>query len=88
MPMAGKLKRVIYVPGRLFAVNPRKTRVVPRLYTRNERLVTLFETEAGPMAIVMIGVLFVGGLEAVFPIPTGGPGLRLMDYDRPGTAPV
>jgi phosphatidylserine decarboxylase len=88
MPMAGKLKRVIYVPGRLFAVNPRKTRVVPRLYTRNERLVTLFETEAGPMAIVMISVLFVGGLEAVFPIPTGGPGLRLMDYDRPGTAPV
>ncbi len=88
MPIAGRLKRAIYVPGRLFAVNPRTTRVVPRLFARNERLVTLFETEAGPMAIVMVGALFVGNLEAVFPIPTKGPGVQVMDYDRPGTAPV
>ena len=88
MPLAGQLKRAIYVPGRLFAVNPRTTRVVPRLYARNERLVSLFETEAGPMAIVMVGALFVGNLEAVFPIPPAGPGLRVMDYDRPGTTPV
>lgn len=36
------------------------------------------------MAIVMAGALFVGNLEAVFPIPTKGPGLQVMDYDRPG----
>lgn len=88
MPVAGQLKRAIYVPGRLFAVNPRTTRVVPRLYARNERLVSLFETEAGPMALVMVGALFVGNLEAVFPIPPAGPGLRVMDYDRPGQTPV
>jgi phosphatidylserine decarboxylase len=88
MPIAGRLKRAIYVPGRLFAVNPRTTRVVPRLYARNERLVSLFETEAGPMAIVMVGALFVGNLEVVFPIPRAGPGLRVMDYDRPGQTPV
>ncbi|MGQ0595433.1 MAG: phosphatidylserine decarboxylase [Gammaproteobacteria bacterium] len=40
------------------------------------------------MAIVMVGALFVGNLEAAFPIPTQGPGLQVMDYDRPGTAPV
>jgi phosphatidylserine decarboxylase len=89
MPLAGQLKRVIYVPGRLFAVNPRTTRVVPRLYARNERLVSFFETEAGrPMALVMVGALFVGNLEAVFPIPPAGRGQRVMDYDRPGTTPV
>ncbi len=88
MPLAGQLKRAIYVPGRLFAVNPRTTRVVPRLYARNERLVSLFETEAGPMAIVMVGALFVGNLEAVFLIPPAGPGPRVMDYERPGATPV
>jgi phosphatidylserine decarboxylase len=62
--------------------------VVPRLYARNERLVSLFETEAGPMALVMVGALFVGNLEAVFPIAPAGPGLRVMDYDRPGQTPV
>jgi len=40
------------------------------------------------MAIIMVGALFVGNLEAVFPIPPAGPGLRVMDYDRPGTTPV
>lgn len=88
MPLAGRLVRAIHVPGRLFAVNPRTARVVPRLFARNERLVTLFETDAGPMAIVMVGALFVGNLEAVFPIPDGGRRLAVMDYDRPGTAPV
>ncbi len=88
MPLAGQLRRAIYVPGRLFAVNPRTTRVVPRLFARNERLVSLFETKAGPMAIVMVGALFVGNLEAVFPIPPAGPGLRVMDYDRPGQTPL
>ncbi len=85
MPAAGHLRRAIHVPGRLFAVNPRTTRVVPRLFARNERLVTLFETGAGPMALVMVGALFVGSLEAVFPIPRAGNRPAVMDYDRPGS---
>jgi phosphatidylserine decarboxylase len=88
MPLTGWLRRAIYVPGRLFAVNPRTTRVVPRLYARNERLVALFETEAGPMAVVMVGALFVGQLEAVFPLPPAGPDLGVRDYERPGTDAV
>ena len=54
-----------HVPGRLYSVGWRSRRAIPRLYARNERLVLLFETAAGPMAVVMVGALLVGGLESV-----------------------
>lgn len=62
MPLAGTLHTTRYVPGRLFGVNPRCVRAVPRLFSRNERLVSVFETEVGPMAVVMIGAFIVGGI--------------------------
>ncbi len=65
MPLEGRLKEVLYIPGRLFAVNPASARRIPGLFTRNERLVLFFE---GPMALVMVGAILVGGLETV---PTG-----------------
>jgi phosphatidylserine decarboxylase len=66
MPISGHLEESIYVPGRLFSVNRRTTHHLPNLFTRNERLVTLFETEAGPMALVLVGALFVSGIETVW----------------------
>lgn len=66
MPAAGELRAMTYVPGRLFSVNPVSTRLVPRLFARNERIACLFETEAGPMAVVLIGAMLVGGLETVW----------------------
>lgn len=67
MPLTGRLERMIHVPGRLFSVNPATTRVVPRLFARNERVVALFDTgEVGPMALVLVGALFVSAIETVW----------------------
>ncbi|MFC3105644.1 archaetidylserine decarboxylase [Salinisphaera aquimarina] len=62
MPLDGCVRDMRYVPGRLFGVNPRCVRAIPRLFSRNERLVTLFDTAVGPMALVMVGAFIVGGI--------------------------
>ncbi len=51
MPVAGTLREMIYVPGELFSVNPLTAANVPGLFARNERVVTIFDTELGPMAL-------------------------------------
>ena len=66
MPLQGKLQEMIYIPGRLFSVSKFASEQVPRLFARNERLVSLFETEAGPMAMIMVGALNVAGIETVW----------------------
>ena len=66
MPLQGKLQQMIYIPGRLFSVSKFASEQVPRLFARNERLVNLFETEAGPMAMIMVGALNVAGIETVW----------------------
>lgn len=62
MPVKGTLKHTIYVPGRLFSVQPATARTVPKLFARNERLVTFFDTEAGLMAMVLVGATIVGSI--------------------------
>lgn len=66
MPLAGELKKMLHIPGRLFSVSPSTTRVVPRLFSRNERLVNLFETPQGPMAVIMVGAIFVASMDTVW----------------------
>ena len=66
MPLAGRLQKTLYVPGRLFSVAPHTTRVVPRLFARNERLVAIFDTCAGPMAMVLVGAINVAAIETVW----------------------
>ena len=66
MPEAGSLKKMLHVPGRLFSVNPPTTRAVPRLFARNERVACLFDTDAGPMALVMVGAMNVASIETVW----------------------
>jgi len=80
MPLAGKLKEMVHVPGRLFSVNPATTRVIPGLFARNERVVALFETEAGPMALVNVGALFVAGIETVWSGLVTPPAGRVMRH--------
>ncbi|MDM8569319.1 archaetidylserine decarboxylase, partial [Thiotrichales bacterium HSG1] len=65
-PIASELKSMIYVPGRLFSVNQRTTRVIPNLFARNERLICIFETEFGPMALILVGAIFVGSIETIW----------------------
>lgn len=66
MPWNGSLRETVHVPGRLFSVGPDAVRNVPRLFARNERLVCHFDTEFGPMAMVMVGALLVSGVETVW----------------------
>jgi phosphatidylserine decarboxylase len=83
MPWAGKLRETVHVPGRLFSVGPDAVRTVPRLFARNERLVCHFDTDFGPMAMVMVGALLVSGVETVWSgveIPRYGDAVTVKDY--------
>lgn len=66
MPVSGALKEAYYVPGDLFSVNQTTANSVDNLFARNERLVCLFETERGPMAMVLVGAMIVAGIETVW----------------------
>lgn len=66
MPWRGRLLETVHVPGRLFSVGTDAVKHVPRLFARNERLVCHFETDFGPMAVVMVGALLVSGVETVW----------------------
>ena len=66
MPCPGRLLETTYIPGRLFSVAPHTTRAIPGLFTRNERLVCLFETPVGPMAMILVGAIFVSCTETVW----------------------
>nr|WP_284041573.1 archaetidylserine decarboxylase [Halomonas olivaria] len=66
MPMTGILREMIYVPGRLFSVNQATANHVPGLFARNERLVCIFDTEHGSMAMVLVGAMIVAAIETVW----------------------
>lgn len=66
MPLGGRLTRMLHVPGRLFSVAPHNVRAVPRLFARNERVVTAWDTEAGTVAQVLVGAIFVASIETVW----------------------
>jgi phosphatidylserine decarboxylase len=66
MPCEGRLKRMIYVPGDLFSVNPLTARHVPSLFARNERVVCEFTTPHGPMVMVLVGATIVGSMATVW----------------------
>tara|TARA_R110001592_G_scaffold66495_5_gene204238 strand:- start:24043 stop:24897 length:855 start_codon:yes stop_codon:yes gene_type:complete len=63
MPLGGELREMTYVPGKLFSVNRNTAENVPELFARNERVVCLFDTEAGPMAVVLVGAMIVASVE-------------------------
>ena len=86
MPCAGRLLRMIYVPGELFSVNPTTARGVPELFARNERVVCLFDSAAGPFAMVLVGATIVGSMATVWHGQVNPPRsgvLRQWDY-QPG----
>lgn len=66
MPCAGRLTRMIYVPGELFSVNPATARGVPGLFARNERVVCVFESARGPFVLVLVGATIVGSMATVW----------------------
>lgn len=85
MPLTGKLLKSIYVPGELFSVNQATAENVPRLFSRNERLVAIFETEKGKMAVVLVGAMIVAGIETVYAGQVAPPPktIQVTDYEAP-----
>jgi len=66
MPCAGRLRRMVYVPGALFSVNPQTARGVPGLFARNERLVCVFDGPLGEFVLVLVGATIVGSMATVW----------------------
>jgi phosphatidylserine decarboxylase len=66
LPLRGQLKETIYVPGRLFSVNAVTASHVPKLFARNERVLTLFDTAFGEFALILVGALNVGSIATVW----------------------
>ncbi|RVQ67168.1 phosphatidylserine decarboxylase [Croceicoccus ponticola] len=67
MPCDGTLRRMIYVPGALFSVNPTTARGVPNLFARNERVVCVFQSpQHGPFVMVLVGATIVGSMATVW----------------------
>lgn len=76
MPCAARLQRMIYVPGALFSVNPATARGIPGLFARNERVVCMFDTARGPLALVLVGATIVGSMATVWHGVVNSPRLR------------
>jgi phosphatidylserine decarboxylase len=66
MPLTGTLREMVHIPGRLFSVNTATTNSVPGLFARNERVTAIFDTDAGPMALILVGAIFVSSVETVW----------------------
>ena len=91
MPLAGRLREMVHVPGKLFSVSPLTTRVVPELFARNERVAALFDTPFGPMALVLVGAINVASIETVWAgaiTPPPGTAIRCWDYPPNGDGAV
>lgn len=65
-PVDGTLKKMVHVPGELFSVNQTTVEAIDELFARNERVIAFFDTPAGPMAMVMVGAIFVSSIETVW----------------------
>ena len=82
MPLDAQLKKMIHVPGRLFSVAPWSVRTIPRIFTRNERVICLFATGAGPVAMVLVGAMNVAAIETVWSgLVTPTKGKHITDHD-------
>lgn len=84
MPITGRLREMVHMPGQLFSVNALTARKVPNLFARNERVIALFDTAAGPMAIVFIGAMLVASISTVWAgliTPPSAKQPRIWQYD-------
>ncbi|HEY9201057.1 MAG TPA: archaetidylserine decarboxylase [Gammaproteobacteria bacterium] len=82
MPMDGRLTDMVYVPGRLFSVAPHTVNTVPRLFARNERLVCRFETEFGPVIMILVGAVNVSAIDTVWAGSVTPPSKRKVIHTR------
>lgn len=85
IPFAGKLLKMTYIPGELFSVNPLYTQHIPELLARNERVVCLFETQIGKMAVIFVGATVVGSISTEWDgivAPNGSCEVHISTYEK------
>ncbi|SBS33143.1 Phosphatidylserine decarboxylase proenzyme [Marinomonas aquimarina] len=84
MPLTGKLVKTIHVPGKLFSVNKVTAEQIPSVFARNERTVCIFETAAGPMAVILVGAMIVASIETVWTgqVTPFSKQVQTWDYDK------
>ena len=90
IPLTGHLRKMIYVPGKLFSVNLCTANHVPNLFARNERVICLFETKAGPMAVILVGAMIVASIYTVWAgaiTPSNNRAIQIKDYSE-NAAPI
>ena len=83
MPIEGTLEKMTHIPGRLFSVNEVTVKHVPSIFSRNERVVSYFQTAAGSMAVILVGAIFVSSMDTVWHGPVTPPAsfqIRSWDY--------
>ncbi|MBQ4813467.1 phosphatidylserine decarboxylase [Pseudoalteromonas luteoviolacea] len=87
MPVDGVLRKMIYVPGDLFSVNPLTAQNVPNLFARNERVVAIFDTDIGPLSMVLVGATIVASIETIWAgtvTPPAGKDIFTWNYPADG----
>ena len=82
MPLAGTLRKMVYVPGKLFSVNQTTSERIQGLFARNERAICIFDTDMGPLAVILVGAMIVAGIDTVWSgqITPAKHGLSVEDY--------
>lgn len=95
MPTDGTLAQMTYIPGQLFSVNHRTAEHISGLFARNERVVTVFNTNYGRMAVILVGAMIVGSIETVWagtitPPRNSHKGIKTWDYEtsESNTGPI
>lgn len=90
MPLTGTLREMVYIPGKLFSVNNLTTSAVPCLFARNERVVCRFDTDLGPMTIVLVGAMIVSSVHTVWhgSVAPDGKKIKTFTYPETGDAAV
>ena len=85
MPVTAGLREMIYVPGKLYSVNTYTAETIPNLFAVNERVINIFETENGPMALILVGAINVGSMETTWHgtvTPPYGKSINHWQYDK------
>ncbi len=86
MPLEGTLRSVCYLPGKLFSVNPQTAENVDALFAKNERVVSFFDSEQGPFAIVLVGAIIVGSITTSYNGTLTPPrGKEVVQFDYPNS---
>ena len=63
LPISATLKKTVSIPGALYSVNTATERSIPNLFCKNERLVCQFDSERGPILVILVGALIVASIE-------------------------